>query len=78
MSKEKEKATVKSEERRHFLHLAGTAGFTTAVLAAAGGTLMSSEASAQTAQEEKERERPPSTLSRWPPNMPSARRAAIR
>ncbi|NJM35919.1 MAG: TRAP transporter substrate-binding protein [Rhodomicrobium sp.] len=56
MSKEKEKATVKSEERRHFLHLAGTAGFTTAVLAAAGGTLMSSEASAQTAQEEKERE----------------------
>ncbi len=56
MRDKKEQATIKSEERRRFLQLAGTAGFTVAVVAAAGGTLMSTEASAQTATEEKDRE----------------------
>ena len=56
MLDEKEQAEIKSEERRRFLQLAGTAGFTVAVVAAAGGTLMSTEASAQTAKEEKDRE----------------------
>ncbi|MFX4221583.1 MAG: TRAP transporter substrate-binding protein [Thalassobaculum sp.] len=56
MSNERELRELKSEERRRFLKLAGTAGFTAAVVAAAGGTLMSGEAAAQTAKEERERE----------------------
>lgn len=55
MVKAKEQAELKSEERRRFLQLAGTAGFTTAVVAAGAGTLLSSEAVAQTAKEEAER-----------------------
>ena len=47
---------LKSAERRRFLRLAGTAGFTTALVAGAGGALWSSRASAQTAQEEASRE----------------------
>ncbi len=46
----------KSQERRRFLQLAKTYGFTAAVVAGAGGTLLSTEASAQTAKEERERE----------------------
>jgi len=57
MTDTKDIQEIKSEERRRFLKLAGTAGFTTAVVAAAGGTLMSTEASAQTAKEEREREK---------------------
>ena len=45
-----------SEERRNFLKLATTGSFTAAVVAAAAGTLWSSEAVAQTANEERERE----------------------
>ncbi len=45
-----------SMERRRFLELTKTYGFTAAAVAAAGGTLLSSEASAQTAKEERERE----------------------
>ncbi|KIC42156.1 C4-dicarboxylate ABC transporter [Ruegeria sp. ANG-R] len=45
-----------SEERRNFLKLASTGSFTAAVVAGAGGLLWSSEAAAQTAKEEKERE----------------------
>lgn len=56
MTDAKELQEIKSEERRRFLKLAGTAGFTTAVVAAAGGTLMSTEAAAQTAKEERARE----------------------
>ncbi len=56
MVKGKERAELKSEERRRFLQVAGTAGFTTAVLAAGAGTLLSTEASAQTNKEEKDRE----------------------
>ena len=44
------------EERRNFLKLAGSGGFTAAVVAGAAGTLWSSEAAAQTAKEERERE----------------------
>nr|WP_170614590.1 TRAP transporter substrate-binding protein [uncultured Ruegeria sp.] len=47
---------LKSAERRNFLKLASTGSFTAAVVAGAGGVLWSSEAAAQTAKEEKERE----------------------
>ncbi|MEM8658376.1 MAG: TRAP transporter substrate-binding protein, partial [Pseudomonadota bacterium] len=53
----KTKAEIQSVERRNFLKIAGTTGFTAAVVAGASGTLWSSEAAAQTAQEESERER---------------------
>ncbi len=58
MSKKTERSAdgLKSEERRRFLELTKTYGFTAALVAAAGGTLLSSEASAQTAKEERERE----------------------
>ncbi|MEM1431807.1 MAG: TRAP transporter substrate-binding protein [Pseudomonadota bacterium] len=52
----KEATELASAERRNFLKLAGTGSFTAAVMAAAGGTLWSTEATAQTAQEERERE----------------------
>jgi len=45
-----------NEERRNFLKIASSAGFTAAVVAGAGGMLASPEAAAQTAREEKERE----------------------
>ena len=48
---------LKSAERRNFLKLASTGSFTAALVAGAGGVLWSSEAVAQTAKEEKERER---------------------
>jgi TRAP-type C4-dicarboxylate transport system substrate-binding protein len=52
----KELGELRSQERRQFLKVAGTAGFTTAVIAAGAGTLLSSEAVAQTAKEEQDRE----------------------
>jgi TRAP-type C4-dicarboxylate transport system substrate-binding protein len=52
----KEQRELRSQERRQFLKVAGTAGFTTAVIAAGAGTLLSSEAVAQTAKEEQDRE----------------------
>jgi len=52
---------IKSLERRNFLKLSGSAGFTAAVVAGAGGALLSSPAMAVTAKEEKEREKPQST-----------------
>jgi TRAP-type C4-dicarboxylate transport system substrate-binding protein len=48
---------LKSAERRNFLKLASTGSFTAALGAGAGGMLWSSEAAAQTAKEEKERDR---------------------
>lgn len=51
------KGGLKSAERRNFLKLASTGSFTAAMVAGAGGMLWSSEAAAQTAKEEKERER---------------------
>lgn len=45
-----------SEERRNFLKLASTGGVTAALVAGAAGMLWSTEASAQTANEERERE----------------------
>jgi TRAP-type C4-dicarboxylate transport system substrate-binding protein len=56
MTDKKLQNEIQSEGRRRFMKLAGTAGFTTALVAAASGTLMSTEASAQTAKEERERE----------------------
>jgi TRAP-type C4-dicarboxylate transport system substrate-binding protein len=52
----KEQRELRSQERRQFLKVAGTVGFTTAVIAAGAGTLLSSEAVAQTAKEEQDRE----------------------
>ena len=46
-----------SEERRRFLKVAGTSGFTVAALAGAGGTLFSESAVAQTRNEEAQRQR---------------------
>ncbi len=48
---------LRSEERRRFFTLTAKFGFTAAVVAAAAGTLLSEEASAQTASEEREREK---------------------
>ncbi|MCY4032290.1 MAG: TRAP transporter substrate-binding protein [Hyphomicrobiales bacterium] len=48
---------LKSAERRNFLELVGKGGFTAAVAAGASGVLWSSEAVAQTAKEDAERER---------------------
>jgi len=45
-----------NEERRNFLKLAGAGSFTAVVVAAGAGNLWSSEAAAQTSQEEAERE----------------------
>ena len=53
----KETKELKSAERRNFLKLAGTGGFTAAMVAGASGMLWSSEAAAQTANEEREREK---------------------
>lgn len=52
----KDKDGLKSAERRTFLKLSATGGFTAAMVAGAGGLLWSTEAVAQTAKEEKERE----------------------
>ncbi len=46
-----------SAGRRNFLKLAGTGGFTAAMVAGAAGVLLSSEAVAQMASEEREREK---------------------
>ncbi|MCR9107490.1 MAG: TRAP transporter substrate-binding protein [Rhodobacteraceae bacterium] len=51
-----ERKELVSAERRNFLKLVGTGGFTAAMVAGAAGTLWSSEAAAQTANEERERE----------------------
>lgn len=47
---------IENEKRRRFFELSGKYGFTAAMVAAGAGTLLSPEASAQTAREEKERE----------------------
>ena len=57
MTDEKTKAEIASVERRNFVKLVGTGGFTAAAVAAAAGVLGSSEASAQTAREESRRKR---------------------
>ena len=51
-----EKKELKSAERRNFLKLSAAGGFTAALVAGAAGTLWSTEAAAQTAAEERERE----------------------
>ncbi len=48
---------IKSLERRRFLKLTRSAGVTAALVAGASGALLSSEASAQTAKEERSREK---------------------
>ncbi len=48
---------LQSQERRNFLKLATTGSFTAALVAGAAGTLWSSEAAAQTAREERDREK---------------------
>lgn len=57
MSSHEINETLKSHERRHFLMAVRDYGFTTALVAAGAGTLLSREAIAQTAQEEAERQK---------------------
>ena len=57
MPNDRQHASPKSIERRRFLDLSAKYGFTAAVVAGAGGALVSSEAAAQTAKEEKERQK---------------------
>jgi len=57
MTKKKRDDTPQSEERRNFLSLTGKFGLTAAIVAGAAGTLMSKEAAAQTAKEERERQK---------------------
>ncbi|MDP5218238.1 TRAP transporter substrate-binding protein [Ruegeria sp. 2205SS24-7] len=52
-----EKQNLASAERRNFLKLSAGGAFTAALVAGAGGVLWSSEAAAQTAKEEKDREK---------------------
>jgi TRAP-type C4-dicarboxylate transport system substrate-binding protein len=52
-----ERKELASAERRNFLKLMSTGGFTAAMVAGAGGLLWSSEAAAQTANEERDREK---------------------
>ncbi len=52
-----EKIQKAQQTRRNFFRLAGAGSFTAAVVAGAAGTLWSSEAAAQTAKEESDRER---------------------
>ena len=56
MKEKKPLPTLESAERRRFLEASGKFGFTAAAVAAAGGTLMSESAMAQTADEEKARQ----------------------
>ena len=53
----KASAELQSAERRNFLRLTGSGAFSAAVVAGAAGTLWSDEAAAQTAKEEREREK---------------------
>ncbi|MGB5837258.1 MAG: C4-dicarboxylate ABC transporter, partial [Albidovulum sp.] len=53
---DKDNAHLNSAERRNFLKLAGMGSFTAALVAGAAGSLWSTEAAAQTANEERERE----------------------
>ena len=57
MTKQYGRDGLKSEERRRFLEISTKYGFTAAVVAGAAGALVSSEAAAQTAKEEKQRQR---------------------
>ncbi len=52
-----DKNELASAERRNFLKLSASGAFTAALVAGAGGVLWSSEAAAQTAKEESEREK---------------------
>ncbi|WP_170344205.1 TRAP transporter substrate-binding protein [Ruegeria atlantica] len=52
-----DKTELASAERRNFLKLSASGAFTAAMVAGAGGVLWSSEAAAQTAKEESEREK---------------------
>ncbi len=53
---DKDQKQLASAERRNFLKLSASGGFTAALVAGAGGVLWSEEAAAQTAKEERERE----------------------
>jgi TRAP-type C4-dicarboxylate transport system substrate-binding protein len=57
LSEDKASTELESAERRNFLRLTSTGAFTAAVVAGAAGTLWSDEAAAQTAKEEREREK---------------------
>ncbi len=57
MTFEKKDNEIKSAERRNFLKLSASGGFTAAMVAGAAGMLWSDELAAQTAQEERDRQK---------------------
>ena len=57
MSEKRELNEIKSAERRNFLRLTAAGSFTAAMVAGAAGMLWSDEAVAQTAKEEKQRQK---------------------
>ena len=57
MTRDQDAGEKRLLERRNFLKLASTGGFTAAIVAGAGGVLTSTEAVAQTAKEERERQK---------------------
>ena len=57
MTTDRDEMELRSAERRNFLKLTGAGAFTAAMVAGAAGTLWSEEAVAQTAKEEREREK---------------------
>lgn len=57
MTSRKRETSLRSVERRRFMEIAGKYGFTAALTAGAAGTLWSSEAAAQTAKEDRERQK---------------------
>ena len=57
MTDNHENNDLKSAERRNFLRLSGAGAFTAAMVAGAAGTLWSDKAAAQTAKEEKQRQK---------------------
>lgn len=57
LQQSKEQLELEDEKRRRFFELSGKYGVTAAMVAAGAGTLLSPEASAQSAQREKEREK---------------------
>ncbi len=61
-NKDKREDGPQNQERRRFMETAGKFGLTTALVAGAAGTLISSEAAAQTAKEEKERQAAASSI----------------
>ena len=70
---------LRSEERRRFLEISGTFGFTAAMVAAGAGTLLlPRKRPRRPRRKSASARRPPNTRSRWRPSTASARPGRIR